>query len=324
MRFLHPELATWLLALPLAVAWWTFRRYARLTFLRDAALGDRAQAASRLSTTRSDLLALALALLTFTALVVAAMRPQLLVAWRLPEFERRDLVLVLDRSVSMRATDVEPTRFDRAVSEIKQFLEEKPAEIDRVALVGFSNAALAISHFTRNVDSLFFYLDWLSEDTRPNFGTDIGSALMTATDIIDRDTLASQKVVLVISDGEDEGEVLESAVNELRNKGVTIYSIGVGGSRPIDVPVPADDGVGEAGWALKVTFNESTLRSVAAAGGGRYYRSQTGHELLDAMRDLAARERRQLGWANRTEYHDLHPYALAVAAVAACALLVTL
>jgi hypothetical protein len=90
------------------------------------------------------------------------------------------------------------------------------------------------------------------------------------------------------------------------------------------VPVPADDGIGEAGWALKVTFNENTLRSIAAAGGGRYYRSQTGHELLSAMRDLASRERRQIGWINRTDYQDLYAYALGVAAIAACALLVML
>ena len=111
---------------------------------------------------------------------------------------------------------------------------------------------------------------------------------------------------------------------ELRKKGVTLYSIGVGGSRPIDVPVPADDGIGEAGWALRVPFTEATLRSVAAAGGGRYYRSQTGHDLLDAMRDLAARERRQIGWTRQTAYRDLYPYALGIAFVAACALLVTL
>jgi Ca-activated chloride channel family protein len=324
MRFLHPEFATWLLALPLAIAWWTFRRYARAGFVRDAALGERTRAASRLSTGRTDLLALALALLTFTALVVAAMRPQLLYEWRLPEFERRDLLLVLDRSVSMRARDIAPTRFARAIAEIKEFLEEKPPEIDRVALVGFSNAAIAISHFTRNVDSLFFYLDWLADDTRPNFGTDIGSALLTASDVIKRDGLTTNKVVLVISDGEDEGEVLESAINELRTAGVTIYSIGVGGSRPVEVAVPADDGNGDAGWALNVTFNESTLRTIAAAGSGRYYRSQTGHELLLAMRDLASRERRQLGWVDQTEYRDLHPYALGLAAMAACALLITL
>jgi Ca-activated chloride channel family protein len=324
MRFLHPEFATWLLALPLAIAWWTFRRYARAAFVRDAALGERTRAASRLSSTRTDLLALALAMLTFLALVFAAMRPQLRDEWRLPEFERRDLLLVLDRSVSMRARDIPPTRFARAVTEIKQFLEEKPPELDRVALVGFSNAAIAISHFTRNVDSLFFYLDWLAEDTRPNFGTDIGSALLTASDVIERDGLPTNKVVLVISDGEDEGDVLESAINELRTAGVTIYSIGVGGSRPVDVPVPADDGNGDAGWALSVTFNESTLRTIAAAGSGRYYRSQTGHELLDAMRDLASRERRQLGWVEQTEYRDLHPYALGVAALAACALLIAL
>lgn len=324
MRVLHPELASWLLALPVAVAWWTFRRHARLTFLRDAALGERARAASQLATTRTDLAALGLALLTFTALVVAAMRPQLLSEWRLPDYERRDLVLVLDRSMSMRATDVAPTRFARAVAEIKAFLEEKPAEIDRVALVGFSNAAIPISHFTRSVDSLLFYLDWLAEDSRPNFGTDIGTALLTASDVIERDGLPTSKVVLVISDGEDEGEVLESAVTELRRAGVTIYSIGVGGSRPIDVPVPADDGNGDAGWSLTVTFDEATLRNIAAAGAGRYYRSQTGLALRDAMRDLAARERRQIGWVSQAEYRDLHPYALGVAALAACALLITL
>jgi len=324
MRFLHPEFATWLLALPLAMGWWTFRRYARASFIREAAIGERTRVASRLSSTRSDLAALGLALVTFAALVFAAMRPQLLHEWRLPEFERRDLLLVLDRSVSMRARDIAPTRFSRAVTEIKQFLEEKPPEIDRVALVGFSNAAIAISHFTRNVDSLYFYLDWLAEDTRPNFGTDIGSALLTAMDVIKRDALPTSKVVLVVSDGEDEGEVLETAINELRSAGVTIYSVGVGGSRPVEVAVPADDGNGDAGWTLRVTFNETTLRTIAAAGSGRYYRSQTGRDLLAAMRDLASRERRQVGWRDQTEYRDIHPYALGVAALAACALLITL
>lgn len=324
MRFGHPEFATWLVALPLAVAWWTFRRAARSGFRRDAALGDRARQASRLSTSRSDVAVLLFALTALGALVLAAMRPQAVVAWQVPAYEPRDLVLVLDRSVSMRATDITPTRFARAVSEIRQFLEEKPAEIDRVALVTFSNAAIAVSHFTRNVDSLFFYLDWMAEDTRPNFGTDIGTALLTASEVIDRDPEQSLKTVLVISDGEDEGEVLDAAVTELRKKGVTLYSIGVGGSRPVDVPVPADDGIGDAGWALRVTFSEGTLRSVAAAGGGRYYRSQTGHDLLDAMRDLAARERRQVGWTHHTDYRDLYPYALGLALVAACALIVTL
>jgi Ca-activated chloride channel family protein len=324
MRFMYPDLATWLLALPLAVAWWTFRRYARTDFRQRIGLGERARAGSRLSTAPGDALALLSALVTLAALVVAAMRPQLLLEWRLPEFERRDLVLVLDRSVSMRAPDVQPTRFARAVAEIRQFLDEKPEAIDRVALVGFSNAAIPVSYFTRNVDSLYFYLEWMAEDTRPNFGTDIGTALLTASDVIDRDTQPSSKVVLLISDGEDEGEVLDAAINELRDKGASIYSIGIGGSRPVDVPVPADDGVGEAGWALKVTFNEATLRSVAAAGGGRYYRSQTGHELLDAMRDLASRERRQIGFISQTEYRDLYPYALGIAALAACVLLVTI
>jgi Ca-activated chloride channel family protein len=324
MRFLHPEYATWLLAVPVAVAWWTFRRHARLAFRHEARLGARTVDASRLSGTRTDLAALLLAAMSFTLLVLAAMQPQLRREWQLPEYEQRDLVLVLDRSVSMRAADIAPSRFARAVQETKRFLEAKPQAIDRVALVGFSNAAIAISHFTRSVDSLFFYLDWLADDTRPNFGTDIGSALLTAADVIERDGLPTKKLVLVISDGEDEGEVLDTAVNRLRTAGVPIYAIGVGGPRPIEVPVPADDGEGDAGWALTVTFQETTLRNLASAGGGRYYRSETGHDLLDAMRDLAARERRQIGWTTRSDYRDLHPYALSLAALTSCALLILL
>ncbi|MCC7126380.1 MAG: VWA domain-containing protein, partial [Acidobacteria bacterium] len=258
------------------------------------------------------------------ALVFAAMRPQVQHEWQTPEFERRDLVIVLDRSVSMRATDVAPSRFARAIAEIRAFLDEKPPAIDRIGLVGFSNAAVAVSHFTRNVESLHFYLDWMLEDTRPSFGTDIGSALLTAHDMITRDGTQSAKIVLVISDGEDEGGVLTSAIVALRNAGVTLYSIGVGGTRTVAVPVPADDGVGDAGWALDVTFNEATLRDVATAGGGRYYRSQTGHELRDAMHDLAERERRQVGWRRQQDFQDLYPYALGVALVAACALVITL
>lgn len=324
MRFLHPELATWLLVVPIAVAWWTFRRYRRLSVAQRLGLGERGRAWSRLTTTRTDFAGLVLALVALVALVVAAMQPQLIREWRLPDYERRDLLIVLDRSVSMRATDVPPTRFARAVQEIKHFLEQKPPEIDRVALVGFSNAAVAISHFTRSVNSLFFYLDWLADDSRPNFGTDIGSALLTAEDVINRDATPTSKVVLVISDGEDEGDVLESAVRRLRTAGVSIYSVGIGGPNPIQVPVPADDGEGEAGWTLQVRFQEATLRSIATSGGGRYYRSQTGHELLDAMQDLAKRERRQVGWTTRTEYRDMHPFALGLAALAAGALLITL
>jgi Ca-activated chloride channel family protein len=324
MRFLHPELATWLLVVPIAVAWWTFRRYRRLSVTHQLGLGDRGRAWSRLTTTRTDFAGLVLALVALIALVVAVMQPQLIREWRLPEYERRDLLIVLDRSVSMRATDVPPTRFARAVQEIKHFLEQKPPEIDRVALVGFSNAAVAISHFTRSANSLFFYLDWLADDSRPNFGTDIGSALLTAEDVINRDATQTPKVVLVISDGEDEGDVLESAVRRLRTAGVSIYAVGIGGPNPIQVPVPADDGEGEAGWTLQVRFQESTLRSIATSGGGRYYRSQTGHELLDAMQDLAMRERRQVGWTTRTEYRDMHPFALGLAALAAGALLITL
>ena len=63
-------------------------------------------------------------------LVIAIMRPQLLLETQVPEYERYDMVLILDRSVSMYAQDIRPSRFSRAVAEIKTFLTQKPDTIE--------------------------------------------------------------------------------------------------------------------------------------------------------------------------------------------------
>src|SRR4030095_9799752 len=111
---------------------------------------------------------------------LAVVRPQRLFTMHLPEYERQDLILVLDRSASMWAADVPPSRFGRAVAEIKAFLTHKPDAIDRVGLVGFAGTSLILSHLTRDPNNLFFYLDWVPEDTQPQYGTDIGAALASA------------------------------------------------------------------------------------------------------------------------------------------------
>jgi Ca-activated chloride channel family protein len=324
MRFLHPEYARWIAALAVVPLWYTFRQYRRRAFLDQNAIGARARSASRITSRWREVLAVGCAVLAIALLVVAATRPQLVAEWRTPTLEKRDLLIVLDRSVSMFAKDVQPSRFERALREVKTFLEQKPAGIDRVALVSFANAPIVISHFTNDVDSLLFYLDWMEEDTRPQFGTDIGAALTSASDVIKRDGQPTTKVVLIVSDGDDEGSTLETAVTALRTSGARIYCVGIGGQADVQVAVPADDGVGEAGWKLDVKFAENTLTGVAAAAGGRYYRSTTGHELLSAMQDLASRERRQVGWTVNHEYRDLYPFALAGAALSAGLLLLTL
>lgn len=329
MKFLHPEMASWLLALPLAFGVWVLHVRAKRRFRHEASIGARLRALSRLSTSRRDAAALTCALVALGSLVLAAMRPQVFVEVRVPEFERKDLVLVLDRSISMRAEDVRPSRFGRAVREIKTFLTSKPDGIDRVGLVGFAGTSLILSHLTRDIDSLFFYLDWIEEDREPRFGTDIGAALASARELAKKDARATQKIFLVLSDGDDQGRDLPRVLRTLREEQTRVYCVGIGSEG--EALIPVSDGQGaiafvqdEEGRLLSTRFDETTLKSIATFTGGRYFRSTTGHELAAAMRGVVDRERRLLGWNASAEYRDIYHLALLAAAVAAFALLLTL
>ncbi len=328
MRWLHPDQIRWLLAAPWLVAAWLLYLGAKARFRRRATSAPLV-AVSRGSGLRHDLVTLVVSLVAVSALVAALMRPERLVERREPEYERQDLIVVLDRSASMRATDIRPSRFARAIAELKAFLVGKPETIDRVGLVGFAGSAVVLSYLTRDVDSLLFYLDWLGEETEPQFGTDLGTALVAAHGVASADRRPTRKIVLVVSDGDDQGTRLATALARLRRADVPVYTVGIGSDQPALIPLPGPSGSqqyleDDEGRPLVTRFSETTLRQVAAATGGRYVRSATGTELAIAMQELARRERRLVGWARRVDYEALHQIALGVAAAALAVLLVRL
>lgn len=328
MRFLRPEFAVWFAVLPVLVVAWVLHGRARARF-RRAVVSAQLRHVSRLTTWRRDGAVLAAATLACTGALIALMRPQILVESQTPEYAREDLVIVLDHSVSMGARDVPPTRFGRAAQEIKAFLAKKPDIIDRVGLVEFAGTSLVLSHLTRDIDSLSFYLDWIRDSPNVRYGTDLGAALATARELARRDNRPTRKVFLVISDGADQGTTLARELSAMRDERSRVYAIGVGADASAVVPVVTEDGVealleDDKGRPLTAGFDESTLRDIASRTGGRYVRSTTGAELSLALQDLVQRERPLLTMATRTEYKDYYRESLIVAAVAAGVLLLFL
>ena len=178
--------------------------------------------------------------MTVALLASAMMRPQIRWERQTPTFERQDLVLILDRSVSMRAQDVLPSRFARAVEEIQLFLRRKPDVIDRVALIGFAAASVVLSYPTDDLGSLFFYLDWVRDDPTPLFGTDIGGALGSALTVVQRDPQRVRPVFVVISDGDDQGRELPRATRALASAGIRVNCIGIGSANDVPIPLRVD------------------------------------------------------------------------------------
>jgi len=325
MTFLRPEFLGWWQLLPLIVFFWAIRYHYVARTRRKMAIAPRFVPLSRRSTWRREAVVLLLALLCGASLVFALIRPQALLTRRTPEYEQQDLVLMLDRSASMRAHDISPSRFYRATQEIQNFVKNKPEGIDRVGLVGFAGSSLILSYLTRDLETVAFYLDWIRDDPQTLLGTDIGAALKNARDVARKDDRPTRKVFLLISDGEDYGAELERQVAGYRADGLRIHTIGIGSDDEVPIPIIQPDGReavlrDDGGQVVRTRFEETTLREIAASTGGRYVRSTTGGELAAALEDIVKGERKIQGWRTTTEYRDLYVVALAIAAAAGAAL----
>lgn len=328
MRLLQPELGLWLFVLPvIGVCWLAYFLYKRQCRRREA-VQRRFQRLSRRSSFARDALILGLASSAAGLLVAALVRPQIVTERYAPEFERQDLVVLLDRSVSMRARDVKPSRAERALTELKNFLQRKPETIDRVALVGFAGAPLILSYLTRDVDALLFYLAWMAEDPATFYGTDIGEALASGLEVVARDKGPSRKIFLVISDGEDQGTTLDASIAAVKKQNIPVHAIGVGSPAETLLPIsrPGERDVflrDDQGRLVTTQFDETSLRALAAATGGRYLRSQSGTELVSALNTIERAGRRQIGSSMTNEYRDVYRWLLA-GALAAVAVLVAI
>jgi len=325
MKFLRPEFAAWWQVLPLLVTVWALRLHYVTRQRRKLAVDPRFASLSRRSSWGREAAVLLLMLLCASAMVFALMQPQAMLTRRTPEYERQDLVLMLDRSASMRAHDISPSRFARATTEIRTFLEQKPEGVGRVGLVGFAGSSIVLSYLTADLQTVAFYLDWIQNDPQTLLGTDIGGALKNAREVERKDDRPTRKTFLLISDGEDYGGELARQVAGFRNDGLRVHCIGIGSDEEVPIPVINPDGReaflrDDAGRVVRTKFEEGTLREIAAQTGGRYVRSSTGGELAAAIEEIVKGERRVLGWRTTTEYRDLYAMALGAAAASAALL----
>jgi Ca-activated chloride channel family protein len=321
VRFLRPELATWWQILPALLAALTIRFLYLQRQRRLSPVAPRFRTLSRRSTWKREAGVMLLAAVAGGALVFALVRPQAPLTTRTPQYEREDLILMLDRSASMRARDVAPSRFSRATQEIRTFLEHKPENIDRVGLVGFAGSSLILSYLTRDLDSVAFYLDWIENDPQNLMGTNIGAALKNALDVAHKDDRRTRKIFVLLSDGEDYGGEVNRQLAVYRQEGHHVNTIGIGSDNDVAVPELLPDGReiplrDESGRIVRTRFDETMLRDLATATGGRYLRSRTGGDLARALHEIEAGERRLVGYRTTTEYRDLFPAALAIAAAA--------
>ncbi len=194
-----------------------------------------------------------------------------------------DVMIAVDVSPSMLVEDVKPNRLERARREIIDFL--KIIQGDRVGLVAFSGAAFIQCPLTLDYAALEMFLNALQPDLIPVPGTDLGEAIKIALSSFDFKA-ETDKVILLITDGEDNEGQGFIAAREAKEKGIKIFVFGMGETS--GGPVPAGEGkVGfkkdKYGKLILSKLEEDDLKKIASITGGAYVRSVAGDLDLDLL-----------------------------------------
>jgi Ca-activated chloride channel family protein len=194
-----------------------------------------------------------------------------------------DIMLLIDVSPSMLVEDIDPNRLERARREILDFIRVVAG--DRVGLIAFAGAAFIQCPLTLDYAALEMFLSALQPDLIPVPGTDLGAAIDLGIAAFD-DESATDKVILLITDGEDNEARGLAAARQAAAKGIKIFVFGIG-----DVgggPIPELDGSGgfkkdRQGKLILSKLEEEGLQNIASLTGGTYVRSVAGDLDLDVL-----------------------------------------
>ncbi len=208
-------------------------------------------------------------------LVIAAANPQLGSKLSKAQHKGIDMMICLDVSNSMLAEDIAPNRLENAKLAISKLIDNLKG--DRIGIVVFAGKGYVQLPITSDYAAAKMFLSTIRPELVPTQGTAIAEALSLAAEAFNDDK--HNKAVVVITDGEDhEGNAVEEAT-KLAEKGVRIFTIGIGSPEGSPIPQVTESGQvtgfrkDNEGNTIVTKLNETILQQIASAGLGIYVRS---------------------------------------------------
>jgi Ca-activated chloride channel family protein len=187
-----------------------------------------------------------------------------------------DVVVALDASKSMLARDVQPSRLERAKLELTTLLDELKG--DRVGIVVFAGDAYIQCPLTSDYAAAKMFLRAVDPEQMAEGGTNIGAALEKAEEVFEgAERGAKEKVIVLISDGEDLSGEIQEGLDALKESAVRVYTVGIGSET--GEPIPVLDKRGEVvgyrkdkdGNTILTRLDRAGLTQIAEATGGQFF-----------------------------------------------------
>lgn len=229
--------------------------------------------------------------LAIACLSIALVNPK--IGTKLETVKRQgvDIVFAVDVSKSMLAEDIAPNRLEKSKQLVSQIINNLAS--DRIGIIAYAGKAFPQLPITTDYASGKMFLQSLNTDMLSSQGTAINEAIELAKTYFD-DEEQTNRVLIIISDGEDHSEIASSVAEEAAEEGIRIFTIGVG--EPEGGPIPLKrNGVflsykkDSEGETVITRLNEDTLKAIAEEDNGEYINGNNTTQVIEDIKDILNR-----------------------------------
>jgi len=256
------------------------------------------------------LISLSLAILFLT---IALANPKM--GTKLETVKRRgvDIVFAIDVSKSMDAEDVAPSRLKKSKRLVSKVIDNLVS--DRIGIIAYAGEAYPLLPITTDYAAGKIFLQSMDSNLVPSQGTAIDDAIDLATTYFDDED--TNKILIILSDGEDHSEKAVEAAKIATNQGVTIFAIGVGTQKGSVIPIKKNGSLygykkDKQGQTVITHLNDKILREIAQVSHGKYIDGKSTKNVVDYISDaLKKMDKREFETTKFSEYKDQFQWFLA-------------
>ncbi|TBN02438.1 VWA domain-containing protein [Hyunsoonleella flava] len=235
-----------------------------------------------------SVLKIALLCLAFLCLTIAMVNPKIGTKLETVKREGVDIVFAVDVSKSMLAEDIAPNRLEKAKQLVTQIINNLAS--DRVGIIAYAGKAFPQLPITTDYASAKMFLNNMNTDMLSSQGTAINEAIKLATTYFD-DEEQTNRVLIIISDGEDHSEAAIDVAEDANEEGIRIFTIGVGDVKGGPIPLKRNGVVisykkDNQGETVITKLNEETLKGIAAEADGAYINGKITNDVVENIREI--------------------------------------
>lgn len=302
-EFVNPEFFWLFLLLPVAVAWYVWKRNQHTAAVKMSSIKGFQTGSNWLAKFKHILFVLRLGALSF--FIIAMARPRNVdETTRVKKTEGIDIIMAIDISASMLARDLKPNRLEALKEVAGNFVKDRPN--DRIGIVIYAGESYTLTPLTSDKSIVIKAIEDIKFNTVIEGGTAIGMGLATSVNRL-KESTAKSKVVILLTDGvNNTGFIDPKIAAELAIEfDIKVYGIGIGTTGTAMSPVALNPN-GTFQYAnIPVEIDEELLKEISAASGGKYFRATSTTKLEEIYEEINSLERTEIEEFQYTHYEEM-------------------